>query len=343
MDIASNLTFPEVTATTTKIISDEVAIVLLNIVKSWVNGFISLFGIGTNTINVIVFLKQGWQDTTNISLFALATADLGCLISNFFKSVMFNPILNDADVNFDGRSIVFFLCGMPRYYFTMVASCVTAYITFERCICIALPFKFKSIITPFRSAMTCIGIFLVCIMIYAPIYTTGKIDYAWSPKKNRTLLRMVFNDSQSRVDSIVFGITTVLTVATFLFVVVCTCILVATLWRQRKWREENAGGKTDAGEVAAQKDRKLVKMIIVISCMYIGLFLPGTIRKCAMSIVPGLGKGGVHGNLRHVISSFTDIAEGINSSMNIFVYLHMSTKYRSVFRKTFCCEKYDVK
>lgn len=337
MDFVNVTLKMEVDPDSQKLISDDLAITLLNIFKSWANGFICMFGIGTNILNVIVFLKQGWGEVTNVSLFTLAIADLGCLFSTFIKSIMYNPFLNNADIHFDGRSIVFFLCGMPKYYFAMSASCITAYITLERCLCISMPFKFKSMITQKRSAMVSIIIYLSCVVLYTPVYATGKFDYIWYPKKNRTLMRIVFNDKQATIDSVVFGITTVLTVGTFLFVVCCTIILVSNLWKQRKWRE--ATSQSTATDTTGQKDRKLVKMIIVISTMYIVCFLPGTIRKCAMSAVPSLAKGGIHGNLRHVISSFTDITESINSSMNIFVYYHMSTKFRAIFRRSFCCDK----
>lgn len=44
-------------------------------------GFICVFGITTNIANIVVFCKQGLNNTMNISLFGIAISDLSSLVT----------------------------------------------------------------------------------------------------------------------------------------------------------------------------------------------------------------------------------------------------------------------
>ncbi|CAG5120669.1 unnamed protein product, partial [Candidula unifasciata] len=56
-------------------------------------GILSLFGIGANVTNIIVFIKQGFKDSINISLLGLAVGDLGCALTMVWVSIGFSPLL----------------------------------------------------------------------------------------------------------------------------------------------------------------------------------------------------------------------------------------------------------
>ncbi|BFZ03208.1 hypothetical protein BsWGS_06247 [Bradybaena similaris] len=80
-------------------------------------GIISLFGIGANIANIVVFMKQGFKDSINISLLGLAVADLGCLLTMFYSSFGYNPAFGSLGLPFDIQDVTYVSGGYPHVYF----------------------------------------------------------------------------------------------------------------------------------------------------------------------------------------------------------------------------------
>ncbi|XP_059151269.1 uncharacterized protein LOC131937681 [Physella acuta] len=62
---------------------------------------LSIVGVAGNIISIVVFSQQGYRETTNISLTALALSDIGAILTLQTYSIMSNPFMLNADVNFD--------------------------------------------------------------------------------------------------------------------------------------------------------------------------------------------------------------------------------------------------
>ncbi|GFS24157.1 chemosensory receptor A [Elysia marginata] len=101
---------------------------------------ISTFGIFTNAANIVVFLKMGFVESTNISFFALAILDLLICVYTTIAKLMYSPWLirlhhnpNTVELGHAVSMIVLFCGGAGAW--------VTAIISLERCFCIMFPLK----------------------------------------------------------------------------------------------------------------------------------------------------------------------------------------------------------
>ncbi|GFR87214.1 chemosensory receptor A [Elysia marginata] len=271
----------------------------------WAMGCISviLCSIGTigNIINVIVFCKMGFKETINISFIGLAIADIGCLVTQIWLGVQYIPPFRDLAnwlLPFDPADPIFrnAAAAWPHICFLRITGLVTAHATLVRCLCIAMPLK--------------IG-----------------VDY--------------------EAEQITFGISSGTGYVTFFVVILCTYILITNLRKKAKWREgvtgtaaagkdgETAatGNKSGSGNVS--KETKIIKLVVIISSVFIGSYFPSTVVFLAATAMADFGPTGKYQNLFFVACSFNYNLEAINSSVNILIYLNMSSKYKATFDAMF--------
>ncbi|XP_005108995.1 uncharacterized protein LOC101856054 [Aplysia californica] len=310
------------------------AIAILNFVV--ICGLVSLMGIVANVINIVVFAKLGFQDSMNISLTGLAVSDLCSLLLMLWCSLNNNPVIDNFGLPAVPHDFVHLTGGWPHACFVRITGCITAFIAFERCLCIALPLKIKRILTRRRTKITIVSIFILMICVFSPFYYSTRLSWVLDPVRNTSLLSITFAEEREIVDSIVFMIQgVIINTFTFITVICCTIILVIKLNSKTKWRQATAckglGGKEEFGA----KEKKVVKSVILISTIFIVCFMPAAVTFLAMFLEPEFNAGGKYENLCIAAASFVFTMETVNSSVNIFVYLNMSSKYREMFMTIF--------
>ncbi|GFR94845.1 chemosensory receptor A [Elysia marginata] len=106
---------------------------LITSVSIAVCGFSSL----ANSINIVVFLKEGFQSTSNISFFALAIADL--LISIILTGYMLSQHSVIETSNGPITNIITTYLIPCAESIDLIALWITTIITWERLFCIAFP------------------------------------------------------------------------------------------------------------------------------------------------------------------------------------------------------------
>lgn len=79
-------------------LSDEARTIFEVLNYVFISGILSLLGITANVINIIIFHKQGFSNTSNIAFLGLAISDLCCLVAVVFASICMNPLLPEYGV-----------------------------------------------------------------------------------------------------------------------------------------------------------------------------------------------------------------------------------------------------
>ncbi|CAL1532893.1 unnamed protein product [Lymnaea stagnalis] len=317
----------------------------MSITLGGVEWVITVMGIAFNAVNVAVFVKQGFSDPVNISLLALTVSDLCSLVVILWSSLCYVQAFRDsAEIPLVADEVQLITGGWPHVTFTKVTAWITVFIGFERCLCVLRPLKVKSIITPNVTLFAMIAINFVALGCASFAYISLRVDWAFYPQRNMTVLRAVSNipDSRTResLDVVSYAINGVaIPIPSFFLVVACTGVLVIELRKKSSWRISNASAdptpmksKLKAGgskmTAVTTRDQRVVKMVILISGLFIGCYLPSTVVFLAATIEPELSYGGAYRNLYRISFATAFMAEAINASTNIFVYYKMSTKFR---------------
>lgn len=311
----------------------EVSLGIFFLVNFWgVGQGVTILGIVNNVLNIVTFLKQGVRDTVNISLLMLAVSDLGSLIFLLFWNILSTPSFSSLDLSFYPEQIRWHV-GWIHVILIRVSTGITALITFERCLCIAIPLEVKRILTPDRTVKCIIVIYLIMIGSAAPMFYTSRYVWVFDSARNKSILGLVYLKDRSGQEVAVFVINAVLPTIIFVFIVVCTAILVKTLREKSKWRQTTAhSNKSNMSD----KEAKAVKMVVLISIVFILCFLPGIFLFLWGLVETELRPDGKQARTMYAVTSVMLFMEAVNATTNFFVYLTMSSKFKITFRELFC-------
>ncbi|CAL1535394.1 unnamed protein product [Lymnaea stagnalis] len=288
-----------------------------------------LLGTFGNAINIIVFIKLGFSDTVNISLFALSISDLACLWSLAWLIVCYYPPFFYADLPFVPYEIENVTAGWPRICFVRMTALITSYIALERCVCIVLPLKVKTLLTPRRVVFILVTICALMIISIVPIFPVTPFVWKLLPSTNRTVLGTIFAPNRDDVSNTMYIFSNAYSYAAFISISCFTAILVGQLRTKSKWRNI-AASVNNSGSVS-KRDQKVVKMVVVISAVFIVCFFPETVIYIGTVINQDFRVAGRYRNFFFIVNSSMYFLEVTNSNANVIIYMRMSSKFRRAF------------
>ncbi|KAH9519734.1 hypothetical protein Btru_070768 [Bulinus truncatus] len=293
-----------------------------------------LIGTVGNVINIAVFLRQGLHKSMNLSFFAMSLSDLFGVVFQVWHNFCLNPYVERIDSPVDFMEVQYLTAGWPNAVLVRITCWITAYITAERCLSIAIPLKIKQVITFNRTAFIIIFIYSINIASIVPLYFSAYFSWNFYPEQNRTKLGISFRSNKLEIESLIFTFQASLAIIAFLLVIIFTVILVVKLKKKSKWRRSATSDK-DQNDSMSTRERKTISMVIAVAVVLIVCYTPAVTCSITTSITPDFGITGRQANMFHVIWSFGFLFHSINSSINVFLYYRMSSKYRATFHELF--------
>lgn len=186
-----------------------------------------------------------------------------------------------------------------------------------------------------RECVFVVCVFIVFIATGSPNYVVSRLDMAFVPSRNKTLVALIHTANRETVKKMSHIINnTVIPIMAFVIISVCTVILVIKLRQTTKWRQK-ATSYVQA-DLTSHRTQKVTKMVVMISSLFIACFIPLSILFISITFVPSLNIDGRNLGTVLLVGGTGTILESINAGMNIFIYYHMSSKYREAFHETFC-------
>ncbi|KAK3737435.1 hypothetical protein RRG08_059004 [Elysia crispata] len=153
-------------------IGAQLYFILLSIIS--VTQVISLGGVIKNVINIAVFVKLGFNETSNISLLTLAICDL---LLTLWGTICINPGFTDAELPFLPTELAQLTGAGLSVFIFRCSAWVIAFISFERCLCILIPLKVKKWVTPKTTTAVMVAICITTFGLYNGVYWRWK--FAW--------------------------------------------------------------------------------------------------------------------------------------------------------------------
>ena len=123
----------------------------------------------------------------------------------------------------------------------------------------------------------------------------------------------------------------------FIIVLVGTIFFIINFKQSRQLRKtmSGSGGKSDK---MSDKDARLIRLVIFICIIYIVGASPNTVLFVVQSAYPPLNRTDLYfGNFYHALNIVSNFVQGAASSVNIFVYFGMGSKFKETFKEIFLC------
>ena len=147
-------------------------------------------GVIANIIVIATYIKMGFKESINISYCALGISDLGVTITTCWGGITNILILTDAKIPFSAIDISDFTVFWPLEGLEKTTTCITAYITLERLLCVVFPLHVKRIVTRRKTVSVLVSIFLLVFGPTAFSVLRFKFRWVFHPAMNRTILRV---------------------------------------------------------------------------------------------------------------------------------------------------------
>ncbi|XP_076435247.1 uncharacterized protein LOC143275069 [Babylonia areolata] len=298
------------------IISKETLRLIEDVIFLGLNWLLLVVGVVGNGLSCVVFWRQGLGDRMNVCLFSLGLVDLCCVWWKW--------------------TVRKYVRGLHRG-FLFSSGCLTMLISVERCVCVWLPLKAASLVSTRSMSMCIVGTVLLIHLLHL-VYpfkfsVVSVFDEATNTTRVFTRTTQAFRENQELFDFLEnVMVMTVIPVVTFTVVVVATVLTAVRLVRMVKWRKavsENATMK--------RSQMSLVKMLLVVSLIYIITSSPKVMLGLVRAFVPQFFRTGDYSNIfqaTHVIY----LALGtVNSTVNVFVYYSRSSRFRAEVRRLWLC------
>ena len=314
------------------IISFETFLAFENVMTCGVSLILFLIGVPTNLLNCLVFYRQGLRDRMNLCLFSLALADM--LFVTFFYVICSFCLVGQLRPELEEWWKYF-----ARKYFTGLfrgflysSGLLTMVIAVERCVCVTLPLKAATLVKT-RTIAVIIASVVVSLQTMCLLYplelsigtredpNTGKITFFLTTTEFRSQYILLYNIVENTLVMIVIPFTT------FTVVTIATAITVVQLKRAIAWRHgSSSSSSSDVREVA------LVKMLVVVSLIYIITAAPNVALGMTKLMVPEFLHTRKYANIFLASHLMYLVLAQANSSVNFFVYLARSSRFRQELR-----------
>ncbi|GFN93128.1 chemosensory receptor a [Plakobranchus ocellatus] len=317
---------------------------------SWILVFIiqmiNMSGLVTNILSIIVFTRLGFSEASNISLTALAICDLTCMVFSMWTNLCYLPVFRDSRLPFNVHSVKLLTGAALWGHIVRTAAWITAFISFERCLCILVPLKVKRLITPRTTAISMIVISMFTIGPYIFMHVRYHFTWIFYPHLNATIFDIVGMNTKSLIlcEQIIMVLCGLIQpVLAFAIVVTCTVFLISQLKRISSWRKsvtsaknqkqtsENKSAPTNtvSGTSISQKEERLVRMVVVIATTFIVCFIP----TCVAAIFDDSYYQGTYRRIFSILILINFLGGSVSGSVNILIYYNMASKYRLGLRK----------
>nr|KAG5707817.1 hypothetical protein BaRGS_015977 [Batillaria attramentaria] len=144
---------------------------------------------------------------------------------------------------------------------------------------------------------------------------TGRTRLVWTDTE-------LYLQHKSLFDVMDFIILPSITLLNFLVVAIATAVTVVKLTKAMAWRHNTS---STAGD---KRQMLLVKMLVTVSCIYITCSAPTVALAFARFLVTGFSTNGRYRNIFFASHAIALLVMMLNSSVNFFVYVTQSSRFR---------------
>ena len=303
---------------------------------------ITLFGLVSNIINIIVFLKTGAKDNVTTLLLSLAASDLVFLVLNTpsICSHVIKTLVKSYSWPID-YDIFRYLLYWPAFTAYDLSALISVSLGVMRCACVAMPLQFKVVFTKSRTIKWVMFLVILAVCLRIPVLSIHRISWRTNPQTNVSspYLKAVNYINMTRINDILNrGIVIYIL---YITMVACVAVLTFKLHQASKIRHSCTTGLAEVSDKApdkpvthglSSKDIQVVKSVVLVCTIFILSQLTFLISSTIRLFVPDFDNGRLLIFLFGLISQINLSCSFLNASLNIFVYYNYNSKYRSYFR-----------
>ncbi|GFO08591.1 chemosensory receptor a [Plakobranchus ocellatus] len=317
-------------------------------IQSSIQAAVGILGVITNIINIKTFLVMGAStDGVTLTLMSLAISDLCVCISALGLCIGSLLLSQEAKWLLRGKTASFLLVVDPAFVavffatvfqlFTVTTILITIYLAVTRCLCVIRPLQFRNVITVRKTLIVVAAFSLFALANRIPILSLTGVTMAFDPRINATRPVTSMHPHREIIKDIVWaGVDMTICIGAQVILSVCVGIMLRGLKSAAEFRTSassagNAGSdEQKSKEKLGTKDARIIKQLVLVSCIFIICNTPKLITYLGTAIQPEFNLTGQYRMFYQSMCSLFSVFDTINSSVNMFVYYIYNAKFKRV-------------
>lgn len=329
------------------IINAELYSYIQTIVNLWTVLVLSVVGAVTNTLFLMVIVKQGFKEGVNISLAAITIWDLVKCLGSVIHRLYGPVLLVHPAMGTSWRNMTFPVMTYLPLFSGYVASALATYVAVERCLSVAMPLKVKSLFTPKFTLIVVIIISLSVFGAFSIMFFIYDVIYVKSIVYNTTIAVYIYNNFYFANETAIMiyykYIGLLLPTTSFIILCVTSAITIKQLKRHGsslyRIRDTNFNLKGSNRQLISRRETRVIRTLLVVVVTYMINTFPRIPVYIATLIEPEFYILKHYNNLFMTILYLIYILDFSNASSSFFIFLKMSTKFRRTFFAIFSLSK----
>lgn len=308
---------------------------------------VSSLGTTANILNISVYWRLGFKDNVNITFMFLSVCDLShCLLFNLFVALLIIDVYFPLP-NINTLGLAYVSVAHTRGIPTILSTLVTVFLSLERCICIMFPFKVKELFTTRRLILFNLSFVVVALACVCPAFATQGLQWAFDPVTNRTRLVLWLSPNRPGVEIFVERFNgMVVPLLAQILITGSAGFMVKGIKKSVDFRKEAAmtpasisaqttSRSTKRNKTMTHGSTKITQVVILLAIIYFVCNLPTLVVLLLRVLIPDTDAGRQQRSLYSILYAIVTLFSLINSSVNIFAYYYVSSRYKHQIRVLF--------
>ncbi|KAK6973011.1 FMRFamide receptor [Biomphalaria glabrata] len=291
---------------------------------------ICLLGLYSNLLNLIILSQHSFKSSTNILLVSLSSCDLAYVMTTILRrsSCILSLLDEAAALTMEAIQSAFFLS--LNTVFKKISSGHILLISLERLVAVYSPLQVSRLFSAKSTGSCLILLTLFWISLVFPLFVPlFRFDWVYDSNLNRTVGFVTFSEYVLE-NWDVFSILNIVNdwlKGPVQFIVItwasaCTLMRLADYDRKR----------VTMGSLNRLLDVRVAKMLLVVCLAYLLTSCPTMISTILYLLREDLmSSSGGQSRLADLMEMLNDLLGTIGSSINFFIYIKMSTKFRATY------------
>ncbi|CAL1525855.1 unnamed protein product, partial [Lymnaea stagnalis] len=284
-------------------------------------------GIFSNILVIVVFARQGFKDSTSISMTTVTIWDLIKCLGGFVQRLAGPLVLASPALAYSWTNVSLVVCNYLVSFSCYVTSVLAAYVAVERCLCVTVPLKVKWLLTPKIALIICVTISVVVFGCFVVIFGIYDVFWVYDPKYGTDVAVYKYN-AFSANNTALFGyynMSGVLWPLVSLVVIVLSTFIIS--YKLQKSSEFRNRAKSVKQAAISRRDRQVIKMLLVVIIIYIVNLFPRVAHYLGKYIVFEYYYLRRYHNLFAIMAYAVFVFDYVNGSVNLFVFYAMSSSF----------------
>lgn len=306
----------------------------VSLLPYYITAFCGVFG---NIVNIRTFSILGLKDGVTVCFFLLSISDF-MLVLSFCLMILghtFAILEQEAFTWFELDPFLFiFFAGNSIRVFAYMGMFNITFISIARCLCVAMPLKFKQLFTTTRSWVIVITSNVLIIASNAPNFANMGSQKVFDEINNKTRIVMWFSPQREQIKDIIWFIfEMLLPTIVEIILIVCTIVMSIKLrasanFRSKTGNQEETSSKSNVAKMS-NRELRIIYQVILIATVYIVFTVIKIFNSLYKSYHPDFDNGKPNQYFYLVVNNFIVSCDAINASLNFIIYYNFNSAFRT--------------